>query len=409
MPKFTYSGEDKNGAPVSLTVEAADRFAVYDIARKSGHIVKNVRGEKKGFSFKMLSMEKINTFLSRVKTDELTVYTRNLSSMLTAGLPLSRALSVLERQNKNAKLLMITRGLRARINKGEQFYEALSAYPKVFSKLYVAMVKAGEESGKLAESLQILSTQLAQSSELKKKVKGAMIYPSIVIIVMIIIGILMMIYVMPTITATFRGIGIDLPLTTRILIGTSEFLNAHALVALGILVATVGGFIMALRSTFGKRVFHFLIIRVPVIGMIVKEVNAARTTRTLSSLLASGVDVVEALKITEEVVQNIYYKKVVAEAAVKVEKGDPLSATFVAYDTLYPPLVGEMALVGEETGEVSSMLVGIADFYEKEVAMKTKDLSTIIEPLLMVFIGGAVGFFALAMIVPIYSISDSIG
>lgn len=409
MPQFTYKGETKDGSAVTETVEAVDRFAVYDVARENGHSVTEVNEAGKGFSLSSINMEKINYFLSRVKTDELTIFTRNLSSMLTAGLPLSRAISVLERQSKNAKLLVITRSVRERINKGDQFFEALKHYPKVFSSLYVAMVRAGEESGGLAESLKVLSTQLAHASELQKKIKGAMIYPVIVIVIMLVIGILMMIYVMPTITATFTNLNIDLPLMTRVLIGTSEFLNERALLALLIMIGTIGGFIYGVRTKIGKKIVHYLIIRIPVIGTIAKETNAARTTRTLSSLLSSGVDVIDALKITEDVVQNIYYKRIISEAAESVEKGEPLSGVFIKHDNLYPPLVGEMVLVGEETGDISNMLTGVAEFYENEVALKTKDLSTIIEPLLMVVIGGAVGFFALAMIVPIYSISDSIG
>lgn len=407
--KFTYTGETKGGEPVRVTVEATDRFDVYELARKNEHVVREVRQAGGRFSLSGFNMDRINALISRVKEDELVLFTRNLSSMLVAGLPLSRALSVLERQNKNPKLLEITRQIRERITQGEQFHEALKDHPKVFSNLYIAMVRAGEESGKLAEALGILSMQLARTSELRKKVKGAMIYPVIVIFVMCAIAVLMMIYVMPTITATFRGLGVDLPLSTRILIETSEFLRHHSILTLVGLIAAVVGFVSFTRTAFGKKITHFLVVRLPAIGGIVKEVNAARATRTLSSLLSSGVDVIDALKITEDVVQNIYYKAVIREAAVKVEKGDQLSGVFIAHTDLFPPLVGEMTLVGEETGEISSMLKGTADFYENEVSLKTKDLSTIIEPLLMVFIGAAVGFFALAMIVPIYSISDSIG
>jgi type IV pilus assembly protein PilC len=328
--------------------------------------------------------------------------------MLAAGLPLSRALSVLERQNTNAKLQEITKTLRERIAKGEQLNEALAAFPNVFSRLYTSMVRAGEESGGLSEALRVLALQLEQSATLRKKIRGAMIYPSIIIIVMAGIGVLMMIYVMPTITATFLKLGIDLPLTTRILIGASQFFNAYAIEVLIGAVALIGALAYAARTAFGKRIVHFTIIHLPIIGGIAKEVNAARTTRTLSSLLSSGVDVLEALRITKDVLQNVYYQAVLDEAAVKVEKGEPLSGTFVAHENLYPVLVGEMVLVGEETGQIAGMLDQVAVFYENEVSQKTKDLSTVIEPILMVFIGSVVGFFALAMIVPIYSLSDSI-
>lgn len=408
MPKFAYKGETKEGEKVTITVEADDRYAVYDIARQNGHTVSEV-SEAKGFSLgRLISMDKINVMLSRISADTLVLLTRNLASMLRAGLPLTRALSVLERQSKNPRVKKTFVEIREHINKGGQFYEALTLYPRVFSNLYIAMVKAGEESGQLSEALQTLAIQMERSSNLKKKIKGAMIYPAIVITVMVIIGILMMIFVVPAITATFRSLGADLPTTTKVLIGTSDFLSNNSVVALGLLIGLIVGFIYALRTNWGKRIFHYIIVRLPVIGNLVKETNSARTARTLSSLLESGVDVISAISITEEVVQNVYYKDILRGAAARVEKGTPLSEIFIAETKLYPVLVGEMIAVGEETGQISKMLGEMAIYYETEVEQKTKDLSTIIEPLLMVFIGATVGFFALAMIAPIYSISDSI-
>jgi type II secretory pathway component PulF len=219
----------------------------------------------------------------------------------------------------------------------------------------------------------------------------------------------MMIYVVPTITATFTSMNVELPITTRILISTSGFMSHHAFLVLAGMAGIVIGFIAFSRARIGKKIIHFLVTRIPVIGKIVKEVNAARTARTLASLLRSGVDVISAAHITRDVVQNIYYKSILDEAARRVEKGTPLSEVFVERTDLYPVLVGDMIAVGEETGQISHMLEELAQFYETEVDQKTKDLSTIIEPILMVVIGGAVGFFALAMIAPIYSISDSIG
>lgn len=408
MPKFTYFGETATGEKIEKTVEATDRFAVYEIARKEGNTVANI-DEGKTFSYqKYFDMEKINYFLSRVKQDELVMVTRNLGSMLVAGLPLSRALSVIERQSTNPRLKGVLKSIQARITKGDPFNEALAEFPKTFDDLYVAMVRAGEESGSLSDALQILSVQMERASSLTKKIKGAMIYPAIVLIVMAGIMILMMLYVMPAITDTFKNLGADLPTTTRILIAASDFMTEHTILTLAGMFGSVFSFILALRTKLGKRVSSWIIVRLPIIGKIAKEANAARMARTLSSLLSSGVDVLRALAITQDVLQNYYYKLILAEAAVRVEKGLALSETFIERKDLYPILVGEMIAVGEETGQISNMLLELAIFYENEVEHKTKDLSTIIEPLLMVFIGGSVGFFALAMIAPIYSIADNI-
>lgn len=225
---------------------------------------------------------------------------------------------------------------------------------------------------------------------------------------MVIIGILMMMFVMPAITGVFKEMGNDLPATTQALISVSDFFANHTILALLSIVGVVGGTVYFLKTKIGKRIISWTVTRLPVIGTIAKEVNAARTARTLASLLNSGVDVIRSLEITEEVIQNVYYKKILRDARDRVEKGTALSETFVERSDLYPILVGEMILVGEETGQISGMLKELAIFYETEVERKTKDLSTIIEPLLMVVIGAGVGFFALALIAPIYSISDGL-
>ncbi len=407
MPTFTYTGEDQNGEKVTETVTADDRFAVYDIARTSGHKINSIQAAGKGLK-KFFDVEKLNYLINRVKTDEIVMMTRNLGSMLKAGLTITRALSVMERQSTNPKLKGVIKQVVGKINNGEQFYISIKDFPDVFSDLYVAMVKAGEEGGSMAESLQTLALQMERSSSLTKKVKGAMIYPAIVMIVMFIIAILMMIFVLPQITEVFKGMGKELPATTQFIIAASDFFSNNTLVALGSIIGVFSSIIYFFRTKTGHIFSSWLVVHLPVIGTMAKETNSARTARTLSSLLDSGVDVIQAIEITEEVVQNVFYKKVLKEAAKRVEKGTALSEIFVERTDLYPILVGEMILVGEETGQIAGMLKELALFYETEVERKTKDLSTIIEPLLMVVIGAGVGFFALAMIAPIYSISDGL-
>lgn len=409
MATFTYTGEDSKGNRVKNTVSAEDRFGVYAVAREQGHTVTNVEEDSSFSLSKFVDVEKINAFLSKVKDDELIMVTRNLGSMLNAGLSISRAISVIERQTTNPKLKKVMKSVAASINKGDSFFEALSDFPKVFDDLYVSMIKAGEESGSLAESLGTLSVQMERANNLKKKIKGAMVYPIIVTIIMVIIGILMLIYVMPEITNVFKGMDKDLPATTAFLINASDFMVAHTLSVIAGMITAVFGFIYLLNTKWGKISTSWLFPKLPVIGTMVKEANSARTARTLSSLLNSGVDVIHSIEITEEVLQNVYYKDILHEAARRVEKGTAVSEIFIERTDLYPVLVGEMILVGEETGQIAGMLKELAVFYETEVERKTKDLSTIIEPLLMVVIGGSVGFFALAIIGPIYSISEGIG
>lgn len=408
MPKFTYTGEDAHGQEVTREVTANDRYAVYEIARQDGNTVLTIEEAGKFNLKRFVDIERINYHLSRVSQDELVMLSRNLGSMLVAGLTVTRALSVVERQSSNPRLKGVIHDVIERVNNGDQFHEALAVYPNTFDDLFVAMVKAGEESGGLAEALDTLAIQLERSSNLRKKIKGAMIYPTIVITVMVIIGILMMIYVVPSITAIFEDAEMELPATTKFLIATSNFLTNYTLIALGGLLAGVMAIIYFFRSKPGKYFSSWILPKLPLLGTMVKETNAARTARTLASLLNAGVPIMQTIEITEDVVQNVFYKKILNDARARVEKGTPLSEVFIERTDLYPVLVGEMILVGEETGKIAGMMKELAIFYENEVERKTKDLSTIIEPVLMVVIGTGVGFFALAMIGPIYGISESI-
>ena len=406
MPKFTYTGTDKDGKSVSRTVQAADRYAVYEIARADGNQVEEITAAGSFSLKKLIDVDTINYYINRGSEDELVMMTRNISSMLRAGLTFTRALSVIERQSSNPRLKGTVKRIVERVNQGEQIYEALAEFPETFDDLFVSMIRAGEEGGTLAEALETLSQQMERASNLKKKIRGAMIYPTIVISIMVAIGFLMMIYVMPTIVDIFDGEDMELPATTQGLIATSNFINDYTLITILGFISFVLMVIYAFRTPPGQRFSSWAVVRLPAIGTMAKETNAARTARTMSSLLSSGVDVIRSLEITEDVVQNEYYKEIIRTARDRVETGTPLSETFIENSKLYPILVGEMILVGEETGQISDMLGELAHFYESEVERKTEDLSTIIEPLLMVVIGAGVGFFALALIGPIYSISD---
>ncbi len=403
MPIFIYKAKREDGTPYEGEIEATNRFEVYGLVRKEGNTIVSVQEKKKGLSFNIQF-----TFLSRVKEHDKIIFARNLGAMLAAGLSMSRALAVMERQARSAKLKEVLKGLQASIEKGDNLSKGMETYGKVFPAIMIAMVRAGEESGTLTDTLSTMADQLEKTYELKKRIKGAMIYPGIIVTVLGIVGALMLIFIVPTLTSTFEDMNVELPVTTQFIIALSDFMVNNTYIALIVLVLIGGGFYGGLKSKSGRRAFEFAILHVPVIGDIVREVNAARTGRTLSSLLSSGVSIVQALDITGEVVQNSYFREVIAKAKDHVQKGSPLSKTFMHAEKLYPPLVGELMAVGDETGKISDMLKEVAQYYEKEVEQKTKNMSTIIEPFLMVIVGGAVGFFAVSMISPIYSITNSI-
>ena len=270
------------------------------------------------------------------------------------------------------------------------------------------MVKSGEESGSVTQALKVVASQLEKAYQLSKKIRGALIYPAIILSIMVIIGVLMLVYLVPTLTSTFKDLKLTLPLSTRMVIFLSEFLKNNLLLNLLAVVVAMGTLFIFFKTASGKRTLDVVALHTPIIGKIVKDVNSARTARTLSSLLSSGVDILVAIRITQGVIQNSYYKTVLAEAEVNIEKGAPISNIFFEHEKLYPAFVGEMVNIGEETGKLSEMLTNVATFYEDEVEQKTKDMSTVIEPFLMVFIGVGVGFFAISMLGPMYSLVDAI-
>ncbi|MEK7132638.1 MAG: type II secretion system F family protein [Patescibacteria group bacterium] len=405
MSRFTYTAEKNDGEIYKGIAEARDRFELYGIVRsEGGHILSVLEESGHGF----LNLKYWNAKLTSISEYEKILFARNLGAMLSAGLALARALSVMERQIKNPKMAVTVSEITSAIRRGDPLNAALAKSPKVFSKLFVAMVRAGEEGGDLPASLTVIADQMERMYNLKKKIRGALIYPTIVIIAMIGIAILMMIEVVPTLAQTFSEMNAELPSSTKSIIAISNFLVEYTTLALGSFVGIVFALYALMHTAVGRRASDFFFLHMPLVGPLVKEVNAARTSRTLASLLTAGVDVLTALDIVGEVVQNSYFKEVIHTAQKNVERGEPLSASFVRREDLYPAFVGEMMAVGEETGQTTEMLKRLAIFYEDEVDRKTKDMSTVIEPFLMVFIGAGVGFFAVSMISPIYSLSQNI-
>lgn len=400
--KYSVSVQTKKGTKETRTVEAENRFGVYSQMEGEGVTVLELSEEKKKIELNNLH------FGTGIKTEEKITFTKNLSAMLGAGLTLSRALSVIERQTKNKALKTVVTSIEEKIKTGGSFHEALSQHQKVFSELFIAMTKAGEESGTLADSLKAVARQMDRAYSLQKKVKGAMIYPSIILSAIVVIGVLMLMFVVPTLSATFASLGVQLPLATRIIVGLSDYMAHHVFVVLILLIAFFGGIVWFTHSKFGAAIILRIALRIPVIGDLVRETMCARAARALASLLSSGVEMLTAIKIAGEVVGKNIFGAVLIEAEERVRKGDALSATFNKYGKLFPAFFSDMILVGEETGKVSDMLGQVAEYYETDVEERTKDLSTIIEPLLMLFIGVFVGIFAISMISPIYSLSDKI-
>ncbi|OGZ45604.1 MAG: hypothetical protein A3J54_00785 [Candidatus Ryanbacteria bacterium RIFCSPHIGHO2_02_FULL_45_13b] len=396
------SGEELNGER-----EAPHKRELARSLREEGYtlIAATEKGEAvaKGIHMHLPTSIGITRLFGRISLTEKLMFARNLSVMIKAGLSLTRALDTLERQTTSSAFKIVIHDIVENIKKGISFTESVSKHPRVFSTLFTAMISAGELSGKLDESLTILAEQMKNEHELRRKVRGALIYPAVILCVMILIGILMLIYVVPTLTSTFTELGIELPTSTRVILGLSGFLLGHGLFSFLAFVGFVFGFSVFMRTSSAKRGLDVLVIKLPLIGKIAKEVNSARTARTMSSLIQSGVSILETLSITRDVLQNHLFRAVLTDACETIQKGESMTSAFNKHPELYPVLVSEMIAVGEETGKTAEMLERLAEFYEGEVSAATKDLSGVVEPFLMVLIGAVVGLFAVSMIQPLYS------
>ncbi|MBI2573985.1 MAG: type II secretion system F family protein [Candidatus Wildermuthbacteria bacterium] len=407
MPNYFYTAVSSAGAHESGTAMVKDEQELAHVLREKGYVLLSAREKKDGDAW--ANLEAWLNGLFGVSLEERLMFTRNLKVMVSAGVALPKALEILSLQTKSYSLKKALFAVKEKVLQGFMLSQAMEAHPSVFSELFVNMVKVGEESGTLESVLSHLAVQTEREYDLKSKIKGALVYPAVILTAMTGIGILMLVLVVPKMAETFKGMNIQLPLSTRFVIGLGDFLTHQWYIAFGVVGLFIGSLAYFLRTALGKKAFDALVLKLPVISDIATKTSAAFTVRILSSLIAAGVPIVRSLEITSRVLGNSYFKAVLARAAEDVKKGAKLSQVFREYGKLYPPVVAQMLEVGEETGKTSEVLGKLAEFYEGEVGNTTKNLATAIEPVLMLFIGGAVGFFAISMIQPIVSIQTSLG
>lgn len=397
----SFSGETKSGQ-----LKVKDERDLVSQLRADGFVLT---------SFKELQNEnekgvKIN-FLDRfsgVSVAEKMMFARNLSVMISSGLPLSRALQNITAQTKNQRLIKVLQKVGEDIQTGSGFADSLAKFPGTFDELFTNMIRVGEISGNLEEVLNILSLQLEKDHDLIKKVRGALVYPAVILVAMGLVGIVMMVYVVPQITGVFKDLDATLPASTQFIINLSGWMKDYWY-AFVLMLPLLGFFAKFLSTTeSGKKIFGMILINIPVINNIVIKVNCARFARIYSSLLKSGVSVVEALNILSKTLTNYYYKRAFVLAIKEVQKGVNLSKVIFGEKKIFPVLVPQMIEVGEETGKTEAILAKLAEFYEEEVDQITKNLSSIIEPVLMLMIGGVVGFFAVSILQPMYSVLENI-
>lgn len=400
--QFSYIALTKAGQREIGTIEAPNKLAAGHMLKEKGFLLTEIKGQQK---FNILDFLRS---ISTVSLAEKTNMVESLGIMLKAGISISRSLQILVNQSKNLKMKNILGQIYNQVQAGKSLPDAMAEFPSVFSNIFVSMVKVGDMSGNLEKSLEYLSIQLHREADLKSKVKGAMIYPSVIVGAMVIIGVLMSIFVLPKLTSIFKDFSTTLPLMTRVVISFVDFMSSNAVMTILGMIGIITAAIIAYRTYLGKRMFNVLIVHFYVISGIVKKVNLARFSRVLSSLLKSGIPIVQALEVSSESMSNLLYRELVADAAMKVKLGKNLADSLGQDENLFPPLVVQMLQVGEESGTVADILEQLAGHYEEEVDTVLRNLSSIIEPLLLLIIGGVVGVLAVALISPIYQISQTI-
>lgn len=407
MAHFSYTAVNTKGESVSGSLEAASRdAAVTTLTNQSLRpisIKESKRKEKSGGGIPFLTNNK-------VKSDDLVVFTRELSAMVSAGVPLLRSLTSLADHSESPALKRILANVTKDVEGGATLASSLAKYPDSFGDVYVNMVRAGESAGILDDILKRVALQQEKNASIRKKVKSAMTYPMVLIVITVLAFFGLMMFVIPQIGKILVDLGgpdAQLPILTQIMLSISGFMTKYWYIMLGILIGGGIGLTRWLKTPGGKKVFHTVILKTPGIKSIITKVAIARFSRTFSALIGAGVAVLEALDVTAHAVGNVVYEEAIQDAAEQVKNGSSL-AGIIEKNPLFPAIVAQMLSVGEETGQTDTVLVKVADFYEEEVDAAIEGISSIIEPVMIVFMGGMVGLIAASVMMPIASLSQNI-
>lgn len=399
MAIFQYTVKNEHGEMIRGRVEAQTREQAAGILRNRSLLVISIKPQSE------TPFSTLNTLLFGIKHDEIVSFTRQLSTMITAGLTLTESLHILQQQSKPAMERMLNALLRE-IEGGSTFAKALQSQGKVFSPVYIQLVRAGETAGMLDAVLTRLADTMEKQREFSGKVRGALIYPFIVILAMIAVSFVMMVFVIPKLTQMYKELGAQLPFLTQILIDASDFMAAFwwaILIGVGVGAVAFRGWHATEK---GRRSFDRLLLKIPILGILRQKVILTEFCRTMSLLLSAGISVLQALEILTDAQDNMLYHDALKVATDQVEKGIPLSQTISKYD-FFPPIVPQMIGVGEETGKVDEVLLKLSIYFETESEQEVRNLTAAFEPLIMIVLGLGVGVLVIAIIMPIYNITSN--
>jgi len=399
MKRFLYKAKDKTGKNIAGEVEAADKNSAARLIREKDLIVISLKPARET----LFSL--IRRFRNRVTASDISTFTRQLSTMVNAGLPITDSLAILRQQSKSSFQPVITQIL-ADVEGGESLSGALERHPKIFSPTFMALVKSGETGGVLDKVLARLADNLEKEQEFKGKVKGALIYPAIIVAGMFVVGLVMMIFVIPRLISLYAEFKAELPLPTRILIGISNILiyTWPLLILLGF--GVYWGFKQYRKTVVGRRKTDELVFKVPVFGSLQKQIILTEITRSMALMVGAGVSIIEGLNVTAEVTDNVVISDALHDATKQIEKGFPIAYSFAKHPEAFPYILSQMIAVGEETGKMEDVLSKVSRIFEIESDQKVKTLTAAVEPLVMVLLGLGVGFLVIAIILPIYNLTS---
>ena len=400
---FNYKARNAQGAVQTGIVKASDDSAALEILQKNKLDVFYLEeATAKGF------MAKITQALNRVSAKQVMVFSRQLSVMIESSVPIMKALRTIATQTENPALAQICKNMANYVEEGEPFSEALARYPKEFDQFYVSVIKSGEASGNLKRSLTYLADHLEKAYELKRKIQGALMYPGFILLAFTGIFFFLTIYVLPELTSILKDSGVTLPWTTQIVIFISDFMEKYWIFVLIALMGGIGGFIVAIKTSEGKSKFDEFTLKIPIIGNLIKNSYVARFSENLRVLLEEGVSIINALGILSEVMGNAVYEKLLVKVMKNVEKGKSMADALMEDTEAFPIMVPQMIKIGEEAGRTPQILKNIESFYTREVNTMADNMTSVIEPVLIVVLGLGTGILVAAIIMPIYDMAGAL-
>jgi type IV pilus assembly protein PilC len=404
MPKFAWEGKNRGGQVVSGEMEAPNQGAVTAALRRQGLQPGKIKERGKGLDIEI----KIPGMEPKITTKDLVVFTRQFATMIDAGLPLVQCLDILSKQQENKTFKKILLDVKERVESGSTFAEALARNPKAFDELYVNLVAAGEVGGILDTILNRLAAYIEKALKLKKQVKSAMTYPTTIIGIAVIVISVILVFVIPAFEKMFADFGGELPMPTQIVINISNFIQSYILLIIGGIVASIFGAKYIYKTKRGREIIDDLALRLPVVGVLVRKVAVAKFTRTLGTMISSGVPILEGLEIVAKTAGNRTVEKAIYGVKQSISEGKTIAEP-LEKSGVFPAMVCQMISVGEQSGSIDTMLNKIADFYDDEVDDAVGNLTAMMEPLLMLFLGTTVGGLVIAMYLPIFKLAGAAG